>query len=93
MKILEDNATKATYVGGRKLGLKRGSGASQVGIKSWGPMTAPEVRWGSQRQGRHCGLVLAYIFSHLFGVVTRDKTLFWAFYFCVSFNPHSNPIR
>ena len=28
MKILEDNATKATYVGGRKLGLKRGSGAS-----------------------------------------------------------------
>ena len=93
MKIFEDNATKAPYVGGRKLGLKRGSRASQVGIKSWGPMTATDVRQKSQRQRRHCGLVLAYIFSHLFGVVTRDKTLFWAFYFCISFNPHSNPIR
>lgn len=38
MKILEDNATKATYVGGRKIGLKRGSKASQAGIKSWGPL-------------------------------------------------------
>ena len=93
MKILKDNATKATYVGGRKLGLRRGSRASQVGIKSWGPMTETEVRRGSQRQGRHRGLVLAYIFFFLFGVVTRDKTLFWAFYFCISFNPHSNPIR
>ena len=63
VKILEDNATKATYVGGRKLGLKRGSRASQAGSKSWGPMTATEVRWGSQRRGRTCVLVLAYIFS------------------------------
>lgn len=52
-------------------------------------------RWGGRARGKdgHHGVMLTFIFSQIFGVATRGKALFWAFYFCISFNSHSNPVR